>query len=105
MGRAALGAGRLTTALSHLGPVAEALFAAGESNGSAYRYQLPRTIAVALRGSPADATAALKALQQRRHPSWRFLDYEWAIAHAWVTACEGAVSEAVEIVLGSVSKW
>jgi hypothetical protein len=91
-GRAALGAGRLEAAQSLLGPVAEALFAAGESNGSAYRYQLPRTIAVALHGSAVDAAAALNALQQRRHPSWRFLDYEWAIAHAWVAASQGAIS-------------
>jgi DNA-binding CsgD family transcriptional regulator len=97
-GRAALGAGRLEAAQSLLGPVAEALFAAGESNGSAYRYQLPRTIAVALHGSAVDAAAALNALQQRRHPSWRFLDYEWAIAHAWVAASQGAVSPAVKTV-------
>ena len=98
-GRAALGAGRLATAESLLSPVAEALFAAGDSNGSAYRYQLPRTIVVALQGSAADAIAALDALQQRRHPSWRCLDYEAAIAHAWVAASQGAVSEAVKIVL------
>jgi DNA-binding CsgD family transcriptional regulator len=101
VGRAALGAGRIATAESRLGPVADALFAAGESNGSAYRYQLPRTIAVALRGSPVDASGALKALNQRRHPSWRFLDYESAIARAWVTACVGAVSEAIAIVLSA----
>jgi len=99
-GRAALGAGRLATAVSHLGPVAEALFAAGESNGSAYRYQLPRTIAVALQGSVVDAVAALDALKQRRH-SWRFLDYEWAVAHAWVAVCQGAVSDAVKTVLSA----
>ena len=100
-GRAALGAGRLATAESRLGPVAEALFAAGESNGSAYRYQLPRTIAVALQGSADDAAAALNALQHRRHPSWRFLDYEWAIAHAWVAASQGAVSQAIKVLLQS----
>jgi DNA-binding CsgD family transcriptional regulator len=100
-GRAALGAGRLAAAEAHLGPVVEAFFAAGERNGSTYRYQLPRTIALALRGSAMDAAAALNALEQRRHPSWRFLDYESAIAHAWVVASQGAVSEAIKIVLQS----
>lgn len=97
-GRAALGAGRLATADSLLGPVAEAFFAAGESNGSAYRYQLPRAVAVALMGSTVDANRELTALQQRRHPTWRFLDYEWSLAHAWVAANEGAVSEAITVV-------
>jgi DNA-binding CsgD family transcriptional regulator len=98
-GRAALGAGRLDTACAFLEPVAELLSASGETNGWGYRYQIPRTIALAMRGATDQAAAAIVALEQVRHPSWRLLDYEHAIATAWVAACQGAVSEAISIVL------
>ncbi len=94
-GRAALGAGRLDTACSLLGPVVEGLAASGETNGYGYRCRLPYTIALAMRGSTDEATAALATLEERRHPSWRFLDYERALAHAWVAASQYAVSEAI----------
>ena len=74
-GRAALGAGRLATAESLLGPVAEALFAAGESDGSAYRYQLPRTIVVALRGRP----------QMRLRRSTRYSSADIRAGGVWTT--------------------
>ena len=48
-----------------------------------------------MRGLTDEAAAALAALDDRRHPSWRCLDYEYAIARAWVAAAQGAVSEAV----------
>ena len=88
VGRAALGAGRLHDACSLLGAVADALSDAGESNGWAYRYQVPRTIALALLGSNAEAAAALVALERLRHASWQFLDYERVLAQAWVGAAE-----------------
>jgi DNA-binding CsgD family transcriptional regulator len=100
-GRAALGAGDLRTAGSLLEPVVEALSASGETNGFGYRYQLPRAIALAVRGSSAEAAAALAALQKQRHPSWRFLDYEWALAKAWVAASQGAVSAAATTMLSA----
>jgi DNA-binding CsgD family transcriptional regulator len=100
-GRAALGAGDVQTACALLEPVVEALSASGEANGFGYRYQLARTIALAVRGSTAEAATALAVLQKQRHPSWRFLDYECALAEAWVTACQGAVSAAVAIMLSA----
>lgn len=100
-GRAALGAGQLDTACSLLGPVVEALSASGESNGWTYRCRLPLTIALALRGLAVDAVAALSALEKQRHPSWRFLDYEYEMARAWVAACEGAVTEGMTILLSA----
>jgi DNA-binding CsgD family transcriptional regulator len=81
--------------------VVEALSASGETNGFGYRYQLPRAIALAVRGSSAEAAAALAALQKQRHPSWRFLDYEWALAKAWVAASQGAVSAAATTMLSA----
>lgn len=100
-GCAAIGAGRLDKACSLLGPVVEALAASGETNGWVYRYQLPSTIALAMRGSAAEAAAAIAAAERRRHPSWRLLDYEYAIAKAWVAAAEGAVSQAIATVLSA----
>jgi DNA-binding CsgD family transcriptional regulator len=101
VGRAALGAGRLDVACSQLEPVVEQLFDSGETNGWAYRCQIPYTIALAMRGLTDEAAAALDALETRRHPSWRYLDYEHAIARAWVAAGQGAVTEATAIVLAA----
>jgi DNA-binding CsgD family transcriptional regulator len=103
-GRAALAAGRLDTACGLLEPVVEVLFSADTSGGFygfGYRYQHPRTIALAMRGSTNDATAALATLDEQRFPSWRYLDYEYAMAKAWVAACQGAVSEAIATVLAA----
>ena len=100
-GRAALGAGRLDTACALLGPVVEVLTASDETIGLQYRYQLPRTIALAMRGSTDEAAAALAALEKRRHPNWRYLDYERSLARAWVAAAQGAVTEAIPVVLSA----
>jgi len=54
-----------------------------------------------MRGSIAEALVARATLQKQRHPSWRFLDYEWALAEAWVTASQGAVSAAVATMLSA----
>src|SRR6478735_9162405 len=101
LGRAARGACRLPTACSLLGPVADALSAGEDSNGVWYRCQLPLTIALAMRGLTGEAAAALAALEDRRHPSWRHLDHEYAIARAWVAAAQGALSEAVATLLSA----
>jgi DNA-binding CsgD family transcriptional regulator len=71
----------------------------GMSNGWGYRCQISRTIALAMHGSVQEATAAAVVLEQRRHPAWRYLDYEYAIASGWVAAAQGAVSEAIKLVL------
>jgi DNA-binding CsgD family transcriptional regulator len=100
-GRAALGAGQLDEACSRLEIVVDELFASGETNGWGYRCQLPRTQALAMRGLIPDACEALTALETRRHAGWQFLDYERALAHAWVAAAQGAVSEAIGAVLSA----
>jgi DNA-binding CsgD family transcriptional regulator len=100
-GRAALGGGRLDNACSLLAPVVELLSASGDANGVAYFYQLQHTIALAMRGLGEDAAAALAALEKLRHPSWRCLDYERGIAHAWVAGCQGAVSDAITSLLSA----
>jgi len=94
-GRVALGAGELDTACALLTPVVEMLGA--ETNGWGYRCRLAYTTAVAMRGCTDQALAALKALQAQRHPGWRYLDYQYAIARAWVAACQGSVTTTREL--------
>jgi DNA-binding CsgD family transcriptional regulator len=100
-GRAALGAGRVDAARSLLEPVVNAWLLAGDTTGWGYRWQIPRTIAVAMSGSIEEAGVALAVLEERRHPSWRCLDYERGLAQAWVAACRGAVSEAIATALSA----
>jgi DNA-binding CsgD family transcriptional regulator len=100
-GRSALGAGLLEDAGALLRPAVDLLAAAGERNGLGYRYGLPTVIALAIRGLDHDAAAAVEALEERRHPSWRYLDYEYGIAQAWVAACHGALSEAIRTALSA----
>jgi DNA-binding CsgD family transcriptional regulator len=100
-GRAALGAGRLASACSFLGPVAEALQASGDTNGWGYRCQLVYSIALAMRGFTDEAAAAFAGLEARRHPGWRYLDYEFALAQAWLAAAQGAVSDAIRTMLSA----
>jgi DNA-binding CsgD family transcriptional regulator len=100
-GRAALCAGHLETACSLLGQVVEAFAASGESNGWAYRCRIPHAISLAMRGLVGDAVAALAELEKQRHPSWRYLDYEYGMARAWVAACEGAVTDAIATLLSA----
>ncbi len=100
-GRAALGSGHLDDAAASLRPAVDLLAAAGERNGFGYRYGLPTVAALAIRGFCDDAAAALAALEQRRHPSWQYLDYEYGIAQAWLAACQGALSQAILTVLSA----
>ena len=54
-----------------------------------------------MRGLTDEAAAALATLEDRRHPSWRYLDYELCDRPAWVAACQGAVSEAIATLLSA----
>ncbi|MFV8262408.1 LuxR C-terminal-related transcriptional regulator [Mycolicibacterium peregrinum] len=96
-GRAAVGAGQLGAAAELLDPVIEMMRAAGETNGFGYRFQLPRATALAIGGLSDDS--AVVELDECRHPSWHYLAYEHALVRTWVAATQGAVSEAVQIVL------
>jgi DNA-binding CsgD family transcriptional regulator len=100
-GRVALGAGRLDTACSLLESALGLETAWNKSTGFRYRYQISLTTALAMRGLTDEAGAARKTLEDHRHPSWRYLDYEYAIAQAWVAAAQGAVSEAIATVLAA----
>jgi DNA-binding CsgD family transcriptional regulator len=100
-GRAALGAGRLDTAGVALEKAAEGL-AASHAIGWGYRYHIPRMTVLAMRGPTGEAGATLAALDKQRQ--FRALDYERALARAWLVASQGAVSEAIAIVLLAAEK-
>lgn len=96
-GRAALAAGRLDVASEKLGPVVDLMRAAGDTNGFAYRFSLPRATALAMRGVGDESILA--DLDRRRHPGWQYLHYEHTLVHAWLVAAQGAVSQAAELAL------
>jgi DNA-binding CsgD family transcriptional regulator len=98
-GRAALGAGHLTEACELL-HTASHLFT-GDANGFRYRYLIPLATALAMRGLSKDAAAVLADIDREYHRSWRFVEYEWAIAKAWASAAHGAVSEAIKVALSA----
>jgi len=102
-GRAALGAGHLDTACTMLEQAAVALSASGHAIGWGYRYHFPRSTALAIRGSTAEASAALAALDELRRP-FRSLDYERSLARAWLAAGQGAVSEGIAILLSAAER-
>jgi len=101
-GRAALGAGDLHSACLLLEQAAEGL---SESHpvGWGYRYRIPHATALAMRGSTEQAAAALAALDKVPR-GFRSLDYEQSLARAWVAAGEGAVTEAITIMLSAAEK-
>jgi DNA-binding CsgD family transcriptional regulator len=101
-GRAALGAGRLDTACAMLEQGAEGL-SASHAIGWGYRYHIPRTTALAVRGMTGEAAAMLAVLDKLPRP-FRSLDYECSLARAWVAASQGAVSEAITVVLSAAER-
>jgi DNA-binding CsgD family transcriptional regulator len=101
-GRAALGAGDLHCACLLLEQAAEGL-SASHPIGWGYRYRISHATALAIGGSTAEAAAALATLDQvaRR---FRSLDYERSLARAWVAAGQGAVTEAITVLLSSAER-
>jgi DNA-binding CsgD family transcriptional regulator len=101
-GRAALGAGRLHSAGALFEQAAVGL-SATHALGWGYRYHVPRASALAMCGSTAEAANALAALDTQRRP-FRLLDYERSLARAWLAAGQGAVSEAITILLSAAER-
>jgi DNA-binding CsgD family transcriptional regulator/tetratricopeptide (TPR) repeat protein len=101
-GRAALGAGDLHSACLLLERAAEGL-SASYPGGWGYRYRISHATALAIRGSTEEAATALATLDkvQRR---FRSLDHEQSLARAWVAAGQGAVSEAITVLLSAAER-
>jgi DNA-binding CsgD family transcriptional regulator len=71
--------------------------------GWGYRYHVSRATALAMCGSTVEAATALAALNRQRRP-FRLLDYERSLARAWVAAGQGAVSEAINVLLSAAER-
>lgn len=95
-GRAALGTGDLEASCALLERATAALSASGHAIGWGYRYQIPYTTALAMRGCTDQAAAALGVVDNLSRP-FRSLDYERSLARAWVTAGQGAIRDAIGI--------
>jgi DNA-binding CsgD family transcriptional regulator len=80
-----------------------ALSDSGYDIGWGYRYHVPLSTALAMRGSPREAAAVLAALDKLQRP-FRSLDYERSLARAWLAAGQGAVSEGIAIVLAAAER-
>jgi DNA-binding CsgD family transcriptional regulator len=100
-GRAALGAGRLQPAGALLEQAVG--LSATHALGWGYRYSVSRAIALAMCGSTAEAATVLAAVDSQRRP-FRPLDCERSVARAWVAAGQGAVSEAITILLAAAER-
>jgi DNA-binding CsgD family transcriptional regulator len=101
-GRVALGAGDLRSACPLLEQAAEGL-SASHPVGWGYRYRIPQATALAIRGLTREAVAALAALDKVRR-RFRSLDQERSLARAWVAASQGAVSEAITVLLSAAER-
>lgn len=101
-GRAALGASELRSACDLLEQPVTGL-RVNHSLGWGFRYLIPRVTALAIRGRTAEAAAGLAALDDVQRP-FRTLDEERSIAHAWVAAGQGAVSEAIAMLLSAAER-
>ncbi|WP_409366596.1 LuxR C-terminal-related transcriptional regulator [Mycolicibacter hiberniae] len=102
-GRAAVWAGRLDAAGQLLDRADAGFAGTGHALGWGYRYLLPRITALAMRGAAGEAAGALDELDGLRRP-FRPLDYERSLARAWVSAAQGAVSEAIAMVLAAAQR-
>jgi DNA-binding CsgD family transcriptional regulator len=101
-GRAALGAGDVRTACLLLQEAADGLSAA-YAEGWGYRYHVEQVTALAIRGLSDEAAAALTALEGVRR-AFRSLDFERSLATAWVAASQGAISEAIAIMVQAAQR-
>jgi DNA-binding CsgD family transcriptional regulator len=101
-GRAALGAGDLPSACPLLDEAADGL-SVSYPIGWGYRYNVPRATALAIRGLPDEAAAALAELDKVRR-GFRSLDHERSLARAWVAAGQGAISEASTLLVSAAER-
>lgn len=99
-GRAELAAGHVDRAAVELGRAVEELSASGHATGWGYRYRIPHATALAMRGAAREAADVL-AVIDRLDRRYRRLGWERSLARAWVIAAEGAVSEAVAVLVAA----
>lgn len=101
-GRAALGAGELRAASELLDQSAVG-FAATHALGWGFRYHFPHAMVLAMCGRVDEAADILAAFADTRRP-FRALDHEQSLARAWVCAGQGALGEAIGILLSAAER-
>ena len=92
-GRAALSAGDLRDACLLLERAVEGL-SGPHPVGWGYRYRIPYATALAMRGATHEAASTLAPLDENPR-RFRPLDFERGLAEAWISAGQGAASEAI----------
>ena len=98
-GRAELGAGNLHTARLLLKQASDGL-SISHPIGWGYRYGFPYVTALAVSGATDEAEAVLAALDKVQR-TFRSLDYEQSVARAWAAAGQGAVTEAIAVLISA----
>lgn len=99
--RAALARGRLDTAAELFDQVAVVM--ASHSTGWGFRYSVARATAAAMRGATEEAAEILDGLDAVERP-FRSLDHERSVGRAWVSASQGTVGEAIDILAEAAQK-
>lgn len=103
-GHAALGAGDLPAARTWLQQALNGFIAANETIGWTFHCLVSLTQTLAMAGEGDAASQALEQLERRRCPAFGFLAADVLLAHAWVAAAQGAVSEAVHLATTAAEK-
>ncbi len=103
-GHAAFGSGDLPAARQWLQHALNGFIAANETMGWTFHCLVSLTQTLAMAGEFAAAAQALDQLVARRCPGFGFLEAEVLLAHAWVAAAQGAVSQAVHLARAAAQK-
>jgi DNA-binding CsgD family transcriptional regulator len=98
-GMAALGAGNLTTAVRCLQTAIGELSAGADTTGALHRFMIAYTEALAKSGDVNAAQQAHEKMQASRHPSLAFLESDYLLSAAWVSAARGRITQARETAL------
>jgi DNA-binding CsgD family transcriptional regulator len=101
-GRAALGSGDLRSACVLLKQAVHEL-SSSHAGGWGYSFRVSYVTALAMRGESEAAAVEFSALDDVRR-AFRSLDFERSVAGAWVAASQGAVSEAVGVILSAAER-
>lgn len=98
LGMTALGRGDLAGALRHLTAALDSFGTYGEISGLQYRFRILHTVALARAGRVDDAVAALAATNRNRHPAYQYVESDYLVAAAWVSAVRGRTAEVRDLI-------
>jgi DNA-binding CsgD family transcriptional regulator len=96
LGMTALGQGDLASALRHLRSASRTLAGDNEIFVTFYRFRILLTEALARSGDIDAAVASLELTRQSRHPGYMYVESDFLMADAWVSAVQGLIPDARE---------